>query len=102
VLDLIHFRAQSIEVHLGAERINDPNEPGHVIMIATEIIVHENFDFVGNKFDIALIKLPTLVAEQSKSTLLMYLYSWLLIFYMICQTLRLLHFLHGQIKIQHL
>lgn len=36
-------------------------------MEATEKIIHENFDFVGNKFDIALIKLPTLIAEPSKA-----------------------------------
>jgi hypothetical protein len=56
-----------MEVHLGAELINDPNEPGHVILEATEKIIHENFDIVGNKFDIALIKLPSVVVQPSKA-----------------------------------
>jgi hypothetical protein len=59
-------RLEELEVHLGAVLIYDESEPGRVILTASGVLVHPDFNFDTKQNDIALIALPVPVSGQSR------------------------------------
>jgi hypothetical protein len=60
------FSLEELEVHLGAVLIYDESEPGRVILTASGVLVHPDFNFETKQNDIALIALPVPASGQSR------------------------------------
>lgn len=50
---------QNVEIFLGATRRDQPNEPGQIRFIATDRILHEQYDGSNFNNDIAVLQIPT-------------------------------------------
>ncbi|XP_059490139.1 serine protease 53-like [Neocloeon triangulifer] len=57
--------ANRFEIHLGNNERTNLNEPGLFVDVTFDKIVHENFDIVGSKNDIALLRLTAPVSQPN-------------------------------------